>query len=421
MSEPDFDGLRTAVEDAAARTPFGSLLARAGARRRRRRAAAGTAALGLVGALAAGTLALPGTADRTVEPGPGPAVTPRPAPSGVGTQVIQTAFGRTTAYALLGRCPGEGPSGCRYELLSSPDAGRTWTRLRAPLPPLPGDGSEGFSAELLVTGADDLTVLDRLRGRAYASTDLGRTFAVRVLRAGPALEAVPPGLQVEATQCGSDGCPGAQLVVFDPDTGRTSPLRAQPVPGVKSLAVATGDDGRIWAVGQDGATALSAISPDRGRTWRTLPPTPSSSGIRLLRIVPLPGRDAGAFLLTGGDEPRNVLNTFSQLWRLDDRDPRWVRVTPPGAPASALTVVGLTPGELLLTAEHGGVWRTAGRGTRIAREPDPQADGAALPLFVLERAGTLLIGRSEVGRPDPYVLVSQDEGRSWDRRDLVAG
>lgn len=418
MSDPDFDGLRTAVEDAAARAPFDSLLTRAGARRRRRRAAGGTAALGLIGALAATVLVLPGT-NRGIDPGPTPPVTAEPTPSTTepgrpARRLIQTAFGSTTAYALLGGCTGTGPAACAYEVLSSPDAGRTWSRLRTPLPPLPGDGSKGFSAELLVTGGDDLTLLDWLRGRAYASTDRGRTFATRIVREGPAIDAVPPGLQVRATQCDRAGCRASGLTVFDPATGLIAPLRSQPPVGSEPQGVG-GDDGRIWAAGQDGDLLSSAVSRDRGRTWQKLSPVPAGGRLHLVRVVALPGRDAGAFLLAGRSRP-NVLNTFSDLWRLDDPDPRWVRVTPPGAPPSALSVVGLAEGELLLTTEEGGTWRTSGRGTRIARVPDPQAAGLTLPLHLLYRTGKLLVGQLEVS-----LLVSEDEGRTWDYRVVVAG
>jgi len=420
VSHPDFDGLRAAVEDAAARAPFDSLLARARGRRRRRRAAGGTAALGLVGALATTVLVLPGT-NRVIDPDPTPPVTAEPAPSPTGPtgrparQLIQTAFGSTTAYALLGGCTGTGPAACAYEVLSSPDAGRTWSRLRTPLPPLPGDASEGFAAQLLVTGEDDLTLLDWLRGRAYASTDKGRTFATRAIRMGPPIDGVPPGLQVSATQCAPARCQAVGLTVFDPATGLIAPLRSQPPVGSEPHGVSVGDDGRIWAAGQDGSLLSSAVSRDRGRTWRKLAPVPAGGRLRLVRVVALPGREAGAFLLAGRNSP-NVLNTFSDLWRLDDPDPRWIRVMPPGAPPSALSVVGLVKRELLLTEEEGGAWRTSGRGTRIAREPDPQAPGLALPLRLLYRTGGLLVGQLDVS-----MLVSEDEGRTWDYRIVVAG
>lgn len=418
MPDPDFGGLRTAVEDAAVRAPFESLRARAAARRRRR---VGLTAAGAAALTALAVVAVPRTGPAP-EPGftsaPTEAAVPTPGPPGVPPVVmVAIAFGRSTAYALLGDCPGTAPT-CTYRLVASPDAGRTWTTLPSPLPAL--SGNEGFSAELLVTGDDDLTVLDRARRRAYASTDRGRSFAERVLRDGPPIDAVPPGLRVEQTWCDGDDCSPARLVVFDPATGRTSPLRAQPVTGSTMLAVATGDDGRIWVAGQDRDGVALALSGDRGRTWQALP-TPAGIGrVRLMRLVPLPGRGAGAFLLTGREDEQDVLNAFSDLWRLDDADPRWVRVTPPGAPRSALTAVGLSDGELLLTAEGGGLWRTSDRGERIARDPDPQVGGLALPLATVSRSGSLLIARSDVTDLDNdlELLVSADEGRTWDRRPL---
>ena len=396
MSDPDFGGLRTAVEDAAVPVPFLTLRDRA-ARRRRRwlgSAAAGTAAVVVLAVLA---LPRPG-------PAPDPALEPTPPPAPPAGQLIDTAFGRTTAYALLGSCEPAG-TGCRYELLSSGDEGRSWTRLRSPVPPPAPD--DGFSAELLVTGDDDLTVRDPARDRVHTSTDRGRTFTARALRPGPALDAVPPGLRVEQTWCGGDPCGPSRLVVLDPATGRQSPLRAQPLPRSTLIDVATGDDGRIWVAGPDGDRVVSAVSRDRGRTWRQLPAL-TGPPVVLLHLVPLPGADAGAYLLTGRrDRSDAVLNVFSDLWRLDGAG--WTRVTPRGAPRSALTAVGLSDGELLLTTEEGGTWRTSGRGTRIARDP---AGGA---LAVLRRSGPLLVGWTGAGE----LLVSADDGRSWEPRPVV--
>jgi photosystem II stability/assembly factor-like uncharacterized protein len=406
VPDPDFGGLRTAVEDAAARAPFESLRARAAARRRRR---VGLAAAGVAALTALVVVTVPRTS-----PGPPaePVPTSTPPTESAGRQlVVDTAFGRTTTYALIGECT---PADvCSYQLLSSTDSGRTWVRLPSPLGPLPS--GDGFSAELRVTGDDDLAVLDPASGRLHVSTDRGRTFATRVRRSGPPLDAVPPGLRAETTYCGGDGCAPARVVVLDPATGLESALRAQPIARSKHNDLTTGADGRIWAAGRDGDRLVSAVSDDRGRSWRQLAPL-GGPPARLYRLVPVPG--GGAYLVTGREDARDVLNAFSDLWRLDGA--RWVRVTPAGIPRSALTAVGLADGELLLTEEDGGTWRTSGRGTRIARAPDPVVDGGPLPVAVLERSGGLIVGETGVadGR-GPYVLVSADEGRTWDRRTIV--
>jgi hypothetical protein len=387
-----------------------------GSRARGRRRAVAVAGTVLVVAAAA-VLAARSTSDPPPAPVPaGPLAPSSPAdrtqagPAVVSDQVIQTAFGATTAYALLGGCPG---GRCAYAVLASTDEGRSWVRLPTPLPP--PRGNDGFSAELRVTGDDDLAVLDPLHQRLFASTDRGRTFVTRVMGAGPAVDAVPPGLRAEQTRCASEACGPARVVVLDPATGRTSPLRAQPLPRSGHLEVATGDDGRIWVAGLDGDRLVSAVSGDRGRTWRALPPL-AGLPLRLVRLVPVPG-GGGAYLLTGRQDAQDVLNAFSELWRADGADPRWVGVTPPGKPASALSVVGLSDGELLLTEEGGGAWRTSGGGTRIAREPDPTVDDFALPLERLERAGPLLVARPSTG--DAVLLVSADDGRSWERRPIT--
>jgi hypothetical protein len=415
VPDPDFGGLRSAVEDAADRVPFEALRARAATRRRRRAGlVAGLAAAGAAALAMAVVLAVPRAAPAppAVSPGPGIPTAPDPTAAVPDAQVVQTVFGATTAYALLGSCSDSGR--CTYGLLASPDEGRSWARRHAPLPALTGE--DGFSAELRVTGGDDLAVLDPLHQRLYASTDQGRTFATRVLRAGPAVDAVPPGLTAEPTRCGGDSCGPARVVVLDPATGRTSPLRAQPFSGLQHVEVATGDDGRIWVAGWDGDRLVSAVSDDRGRTWRALPAL-AGPPLRLVRLVPVPG--GGAYLLAGREDAQDVLNAFSELWRAEDADPRWVRVTPPGAPASALSAVGLSDGELLLTEEgNGGAWRTSGGGTRIARDPAPTVDDLALPLGWVERSGRLLVARTAT-RSDAVLLVSADDGRSWERRPIA--
>lgn len=395
MGEPDFRGLRTAVEDAVERAPYETLRRRAAGRRRRR---TGLVATGVAAVAAVAVLALP-----RVDPASEPAGPPAPVP--VTGQLVDIAFGRTAAYALLGDCE-PAVTGCRYDLLASGDAGRTWTRLRAPLPP-PADG-DGFSAELLVTGDDDLAVRDPIRARIHVSTDRGRTFAVRTPAPGPAVDAVPPGLHPEATQCGGEGCRPARVVVLDPATGRQHPLRSQPVTGSTHLDVAVGVDGRIWVTGRDGGRLVTAVSADRGRSWQTLGAL-SGPPVRLYRVVPLPGPGAGAYLVTGQEDDQRALNAFSDLWRLDGTG--WTRVTPPGAPWSALTSVGLLDGELLLTTEQSEVWRTSGRGTRIDREP------AAGPLSLLRRTGSLLVGESDNGT----LTVSGDDGLSWEPRLVAVG
>ena len=228
---------------------------------------------------------------------------------------------------------------------------------------------------------------------------------------------MPPGLQrSRPTWCGGDDCRPARVVVLDPATGLESPLRTQPIARSTHNDVTTGADGRIWVAGRDGDRLVSAVSDDRGRSWRQLAPL-GGPPVRLYRLVPVPG--GGAYLVTGRQDAQDVLNAFSDLWRLDGA--RWVRVTPAGIPRSALTAVGLADGELLLTEEDGGTWRTSGRGTRIARDPDPVVDGVPLPVAVLERSGGLIVGETGIaaGR-GPYVLVSEDDGRTWDRLTIAA-
>ena len=121
MPDPDFGGLRTAVEDAATRAPFESLRGRAAGSAPAPRSAWPRPAWSRVAALAAVTRA------RAPASGPEPGFDPpRPRRPATPAQRVRperhrwwsdTAFGRSTAYALLGECAGPRGRRATYRLL----------------------------------------------------------------------------------------------------------------------------------------------------------------------------------------------------------------------------------------------------------------------------------------------------------------
>lgn len=403
MADPDILG--SPAPYAGDGVPFDEQVRRAAARSRRWRRG------GVIGAVVAlGTAAV--LASRAIPGAPpdAPVVTAAPSRSdppdrptghGGGVSVIDVAIGRRQAYALLGSCEGPDPAQrCAYRLVRQPNPGGRWQHSPLPLPP-PADG-DGFSARLLLARGDMLTVLDDARGRAYVSTD-GVRFSTRRLTRGPSLADVPAGLTPEL----HDGL----VVVVDPATGQRRPLATQPRLGawVGSLGYR---DGVLWAAGDAGRGVVTGVSTDQGRSWRLLP-VPGPGGLQQLQVIPIPG--GGAYLLGGRDDRPEVRNEFSELWRLDDPTrpgARWSRVRDPRWPPSASSVVALAGGDLLVTDEISGAWRVAPDG--VSRLPEAYVGGSAVaPGHLVAGPDGTLLGRPAVELGEAVLLVSRDQGESW--------
>jgi hypothetical protein len=425
MPDFDFAGLRTAVEDAAERAPFDQLVERAAVRRRRRRIGTGLGLLVLVilaAATAAGTAGLRSDRLPATPPTPPPAEESPPS----GTQLLLDAkFGPRHAYALIGACAvPDRVATCRYVLLQSADAGRTWQRRRSQ-PLAPPAGNAGFSAELLLAGPDrGLAILDPGHDRVYQPTDRVDTYSQRQIRSAPPVEAIPPAAAVRTSHCeGNRDCWQA-VVALDPTTGIAAPLRHQPPLGVPASSATFDDRGGLWVAGASaGGTGppRTAYSADRGQSWRPLPVPRGPRGVLGARVYPLPsGR--GAYLIGARYDRPDVKNDFAELWRIGDPaapGAEWSRITPASRPASAMTAVGLAEGSLLFTEETGGLWRVSPTGETHLVEAD--VSGTPLrPHAAYRGPGSLIYALDQPDGPALSVLVSDDDGRTW-RRSILPG
>jgi len=420
MPDLDFAGLRTALEDAAERAPFHQLTERARVRRRRRRTGAG---LGLLAVLVLALVTATGTvrlrSDRTPATPPPTMHYSPPA----GQVLVDVKFAGQHAYALVGICAIAGePSTCQHALLQSEDAGRTWLRRRVqPVPPL--TGTEGFSAMLLLAGADHtLTILDPAHHLVSQPTDRIDTYSTRQLRAGPPVQAVPPGGAVLTDLCSGQGCQRA-VTVLDPATGVVAPLRHPPPLPVPVTAALFDDRGGLWAAGGSASGTdppFTAYSSDRGRTWRLLPVPRGPRGVRGAQLYPMPdGR--GAYLIGARYDQLTVKNDLADLWRIGDptaAGAAWTRIALAIRPGSALGAVAMTDGSLLFTEETGGAWRVTPTGD-VSGAETPVAGIPAQPYVITRGAGGPIYAREDPSAPAVSLVVSENEGRTWRRSVLV--
>ena len=371
--------------------------AAAAARRRRSRLlAGGSVALVAVAALYAVRDDAPARA-----PAP-PAIQSPAAPVPVSSppaQVVDVAVGSDTLHALLGSCAGpEQGRYCAYRLMAQTRGG-PWTRVPLPLPP--PDIRTGFSARLMVTGGDTLTVVDESRGHAYVS-ERGGPFAVRRIRNGPPLAAgMPAGLLPELV--------AGRVAVLDPSTGLRRPLAAQPGPGVQRY-VAAGPLGDLWAVAEPASRVVVAHSADAGRSWRTAAVPGLRPGLDRLWLVP--AQDGGVYLVSGRRSPSTGGVVLAELWRHPGSDGSWSRVGRGPRPRSVGSVTPSRSG-LVMTEETGALWRLTPAGS-FERLPDPEVAGTPV------QAGPLVSGPSgrvvswpPGGAAGALLLVSADDGDSW--------
>jgi hypothetical protein len=358
----------------------------------------------VVAALAAVTAARSGPEPRPAVPEP---QLPPVAVVDLGPPVVSLAVGPRAAYALVGLCDGpEQARTCSYRILRRSVGGGGWVSRPLVAPELV---VAGFSARVFVTGEDTVTVVDApVGGRAYVSQDGGVRFTARTVRPGPPVAAVPAAGILDLGLCPT--C-ADRLTVLDPATGLLQPLATQPPlrqgAPVRALAV---QDGVLWAVGGAGPAASTAVSTDRGRTWRARPVPGLRLPAEVVRVAATPAGEA--YLLVGRDSRPDVLNEFSELWRVDGPDGTWRPATPEPRPPSALSVLAGERG-LLVSDESGTVWRRQPDGT-MSRLPDAVVDGQPRgPGALISGRGRLLLGHPVDGPAPGLLLVSTDEGETW--------
>jgi DNA-directed RNA polymerase specialized sigma24 family protein len=419
LADPDFAGLRTAVQVAVERPPFEELRDRAAARRQR-------LAAGILGLAVAITVVV-GRAGQ-IDGGGAPIRPAEAGPTGgspATMQLIDVRFGAERGYALVGACTGAGePIRCGYQMWVSGDRGRRWHPTELPLArPKP---HAGFAARLQVDpGADRLAVMDPAARMVLLSADGGESAYQRhQLTNGPPLAAVPAGLQPDIDVCGTGCTPRVStplVSVLDPDTGVRSHLRSNPAlaPGTPVQSLALGDDGVIWVAGagRHSGRVQTAYSPDRGRSWQRLP-VPGDPAVGWVRLVSVPG--GGATYLLAGDHDGFVgRNNLTTIWWIGDPsqpDTGWAPVTLPVWPDSAQSAVGLTGGGLLISQENGATWRIDRNG-QFELVSDRTVEGHTARLRDIRRGpGRMLYGTTD--NDDLAVLVSEDDGASWSLRRI---
>ncbi len=330
--------------------------------------------------------------------------------------VADAAVGTKWAYALVASCLGpEETRQCRYRLLRRALTRGGWTG--TPVETGSVAGAAGLP-RLFVTG-DRVTVVDQPTvGNVITSPDGGKTATVQGLSSGPPVPAVLQGDIVDLALC--ESCLN-QVTVLEPRTGRLRPLARSPLldsdVGIRAFAES---GGVLWAIGDRSTRLVSAVSLDRGRTWRELPVGGGQGAAEFAQLVS-DGR-RGAYLLVSRDANPEVVSEFSELWRVGDPTrpgAAWRRITPAQRPRSARGVL-LSGSALLIQDEDGQLQRLGPDGTLQALPP-VQLDGvSAGPDRVVAGPGRLLLGI--VNRPDDTapqrILLSSDGGQTWQVEQL---
>lgn len=345
---------------------------------------------------------------------PEPAAPPPPAPTFAQPEPIRfvadAAVGTKWAYLLVADCVGpEQTRQCRYRVFRRSLTVGSWTPTAVETGPVAG--AAGLT-RIFVTAGDHVTVVEQPTvGNVLTSPDGGDTVSAQALSLGSQVAAVPEGGVIDLAVC--ESCPN-RLTVLEPRTGRLRTL-ATPPPlgtdtGVRSFAES---GGVLWALGDGGSRLVSAVSLDRGRTWRVLPVGGARAPTGLASLVSDGGR--GAYLLVNRDAGEGVL--FAELWRIGDPSrpgAAWKQITPETRPQTALGLI-VSKGTVLVRDDTGQLWRLDRDG--VMRQLRPlQLDGLlGGPDLVVAGPGRLLLGA--VNRPDgpdqARPLLSYDGGETW--------
>jgi hypothetical protein len=297
--------------------------------------------------------------------------------------VISVAAGTRWAYALVAHCGTRILHDCDYRVHRRDLLQPGWQSTPVHVT---GRTTTGLDVTMRVT-SDDHVLLAAGTG-LQVSTDGGDTVHIVHLRNGPPVAELPPGAVLASELCPI--CADAVTVV-DPATGELRPLRSQPAFTGYGLRLARVDGDVLWVAQVGPAGGLTAVSADRGRTWRTIPLAAGMVLTDPVVLASIPG--GGAYLV--GRRP----NDLPDIRRIDGPDGNWRRITPADGPTSAYSAVVDARG-LLVGDGNGKAWRLG---------PDDRF--TALP----GTPGYLSGSRVLLGLPSTpgTVQLSYDGGLTW--------
>ncbi len=292
---------------------------------------------GIVLALVLGVPALVHTA-RGREPAP---VVPRPdATQTTQSIVVSVAAGSRWAYGLVAECGTRILHDCDYRVYRRDLIDPGW----APTPVhLTGRTTTGLDVTMRVTPDDH--VLLTAGTSLQVSDDGGDTVQSLHLHTGPPVDALPPDAVLASELCPT--CADAVTAV-DLTTGELRTLRSQPAFTGFGLRLARVDGDVLWVAQVGPGGGLTAVSADRGRTWRTIPLAAGMVLTDPVVLASIPG--GGAYLV--GRRP----NDLPDVRRVDGPDGNWRRITPPDGPNSAYSAVVDARG-LVVGDGNGKAWR----------------------------------------------------------------
>jgi hypothetical protein len=308
------------------------------------------------------------------------------APTGHQSSVVSVAVGSRWAYALVSDCDTRILHECDYRVHRRDALDSGWQALSLHVT---GRTTTGLDVTLRVTPDDHVLLVHG--DIAQVSTDGGGSAWTVHLRPAPAVAAIPAGGVLASGLCGS--CDGL-VTALDPATGDLHPLAAQPRFTGFGLRLARSDGDVLW-VAQVGPTGGStAVSADRGRSWRTIPLAPGMVFTDPVVLAAIPG--GGAYVVGRRADYR------PDVRRIDGPDGNWRRLTPARGPVAAYSAVVDARG-LLVGDGDGHAWRLRPDGAFAALPgvPGYLVGGGPAPVLL--------------GLPSTpgTVLLSYDGGTTW--------